>query len=49
MWTLFIRPCSGEYPANITALLWSIEVKEKPAHGGGFSPVVAEELHTPAE
>ena len=32
----------------MTALLSSMEVKEKVAHGGGLSPVAAGELHTPA-
>ena len=35
-------------PPNSTALLSSIAVKVKSEHGGGFSPVVAGQLHTPA-
>jgi len=35
-------------PPNRTALLLSMEVREKSAHGGGLSPVVAGEVHTPA-
>ena len=32
----------------MTALLSSTAVKVKTAHGGGLSPVVAGQLHTPA-
>ena len=32
----------------MTALLWSTEVNVNAAHGGGLSPVVTGELHTPA-
>ena len=43
-----MRPCSPLYPPNSTALLSSIAVKVKAARGGGLSPVVAGQLHTPA-
>ena len=43
-----IRPCSLLNPPNKTALLSSTVVKVRPAHGGGLSPVVAGQLHTPA-
>ena len=43
-----MRPCSSLYPPNTTALLSSTAVKVKYAHGGGLSPVVAGQLHTPA-
>ena len=42
-----MRPCSLLFPPNSTALLSSIAVKVRPAHGGGLSPVVAGQLHTP--
>ena len=48
MKTSFIRPCSPLNPPNTTALLSSTAVKVWPAHGGGLSPVVAGQLHTPA-
>jgi len=32
----------------MTALLWSMEVRENPAHAGGLSPVVAGKLHVSA-
>ena len=32
----------------MTALLRSMEVRERRPHGGGLTPVVAGELHTPA-
>ena len=32
----------------MTALLWSMEVNVNAAHGGGLSPGVTGELHTPA-
>ena len=47
MYTQF-RPFSPLYPPNITALLLSMEVREKPAHGGGLSPVVEGEFHVSA-
>ena len=40
-------PCFALYPPNMTALLSSTAVKVKYAHGGGLSPVVAGQLHTP--
>ena len=43
-----MRPCSPLFPPNSTALLSSIAVKVKAEHGGGLSPVVAGQLHTPA-
>ena len=43
-----MRPCSSLYPPNMTALLSSTAVKVSHAHGGGLSPVVAGQLHTPA-
>ena len=48
MKTSFIRPCSSFPPPNQTALLSSTAVKVRPEHGGGLSPVVAGQLHTPA-
>ena len=50
MKTSFIRPCSSMtlYPPNKTALLSSTAVKVRAEHGGGLSPVVAGQLHTPA-
>ena len=48
MYASFIWPFSLLYPPNMTALLSSTAVKVKPEHGGGLSPVVAGELHTPA-
>ena len=48
MKTSFIRPCSPFRPPNMTALLSSTAVKVWPVHGGGLSPVVAGQLHTPA-
>ena len=47
LYTLFILPSSPLIPPNITALLSSTVVKVKPEHGGGLSPVVAGQLHTP--
>ena len=41
-------PCSPLTPPNTTALLSSTAVKVKSEHGGGLSPVVAGQLHTPA-
>ena len=46
MYTLFILP-SFTFPPNITALLSSTAVSVKAEHGGGLSPVVAGQLHTP--
>ena len=46
--TSFITPCSPFPPPNKTALLSSTVVKVKTEHGGGLSPVVAGQLHTPA-
>ena len=46
MYVSFIVPCSLFHPPNITALLLSVEVREKSAHGGGLSPVVSGENHT---
>ena len=43
-----MRPCSPLTPPNTTALLSSTSVKVRPEHGGGLSPVVAGQLHTPA-
>ena len=43
-----MRPCSPFNPPNTTALLSSTAVKVRPIHGGGLSPVVAGQLHTPA-
>ena len=43
-----MRPCSPLPPPKMTALLLSTAVKVRPAHGGGLSPVVAGQLHTPA-
>ena len=43
-----MRSCSPLYPPNTTALLSSTAVKVRPVHGGGLSPVVAGQLHTPA-
>ena len=40
--------CFPLTPPNTTALLSSTVVKVKNAHGGGLSPVVAGQLHTPA-
>jgi len=48
MYAQFIKLFSALYPPNITALLLSMEVREKPAHGGGLSPVVERELHVSA-
>ena len=48
MYTSFIRPFSPFPPPNMTALLSSTAVKVKCEHGGGLSPVVAGQLHTPA-
>ena len=42
-----MRPCPV-LPPNMTALLSSTAVKVRPVHGGGLSPVVAGQLHTPA-
>ena len=47
MYTLFILPISILNPPNTTALLSSTAVKVKAEHGGGLSPVVAGQLHTP--
>ena len=47
MYTLFILSSFVLNPPNITALLSSTEVKVKWEHGGGLSPVVAGQLHTP--
>ena len=43
-----MKSCSSLYPPNTTALLSSTAVKAKYAHGGGLSPVVTGQLHTPA-
>ena len=43
-----MQSCSSFLPPNTTALLSSTAVKVKYAHGGGVSPVVAGQLHTPA-
>ena len=43
-----MRRCSPLTPPNTTALLSSTAVKVSHAHGGGLSPVVAGQLHTPA-
>ena len=48
MYTSFISSFSPFHPPNMTALLSSTTVKVKPAHGGGLSPVMAGQLHTPA-
>ena len=48
MYTSSISPFSPFLPPNMTALLSSTAVKVKPEHGGGLSPVVAGQLHTPA-
>ena len=48
MYISFIWPFSPFPPPNMTALLSSTAVKVKSAHGGGLSPVVAGQLHTPA-
>ena len=40
-------PCSPFSPPNRTALLLSMEVREKPAHGGGLSPVMSGEIQAP--
>ena len=48
MKTSFIWPCSPLDPPNTTALLSSTAVKVWLLHGGGLSPVVAGQLHTPA-
>ena len=48
MYTLFILSSFTIYPPNITALLSSTAVKVKLENGGGLSPVVAGQLHTPA-
>ena len=45
--TLFILPSSPLFPPNMTALLSSTAVNVNAAHGGGLSPVVAGQLHTP--
>ena len=47
MYTVFILPISPLVPPNTTALLSSIVVKVKAEHGGGLSPVVTGQLHTP--
>ena len=39
-------PWSPFPPPNRTALLLPMEVREKPAHGGGLSPVMSGEIHT---
>ena len=49
MYTKFILPISPFFPPNITALLSSTAVKVKWEHGGGLSPVVAGQLHTPVD
>ena len=43
-----MRSCFSLYPPNTTALLSSTAVKVRQSHGGGLSPVVAGQLHTPA-
>ena len=48
MYTLFILSSFALNPPNITVLLSSTAVKVKWEHGGGLSPVVAGQLHTPA-
>ena len=48
MKTSFIRSLSVLYPPNKTALLPSNAVKVRAEHGGGLSPVVAGQVHTPA-
>ena len=48
MYTSIIRPFSPFAPPNMTALLSSTAVKVKCEHGGGLSPAVAGQLHTPA-
>ena len=48
MKTSFILPISPFFPPNTTALLPSTAVNVWPEHGGGLSPVVAGQLHTPA-
>ena len=47
MKTSFIRPCFPLNPPNTTALL-SFTAVMWLLHGGGISPVVAGQLHTPA-
>ena len=47
IYTEFILPISPCFPPNITALLSSTVVNVKAEHGGGGSPVVAGQLHTP--
>ena len=47
MYTLFILSSFVLNPPNITVLLSSTAVKVKWEHGGGLSPMVAGQLHTP--